>query len=101
MSSSPPKLAPAATPDASSSALLDSLAEIVFHTDGDGRWTYLNRAWTEILGYGVSESLGRPFLEFIHADERADTLERFGVVVSGKADICHHATRLLTARGDA
>src|SRR5207249_648631 len=35
-----------------------------------------------------------------HPDERADTLERFAVVVSGKADVCHHATRLLTTRGD-
>ena len=29
-------------------ALLDGLAEVVFHTDAGGRWTYLNRAWHDM-----------------------------------------------------
>src|SRR5689334_2314243 len=100
MPSLPAPALPGASPEAST-ALLDSLAEIVFHTDGEGRWTYLNRAWTDILGHAVDESLGRPFLDFIHPDERADTLERVAVVASGRAEVCHHTTRFLTARGDA
>src|SRR5690348_13462100 len=40
MPSLPAPAVPGASPEASS-ALLDSLAEIVFHTDGEGRWTYL------------------------------------------------------------
>jgi PAS domain S-box-containing protein len=50
--------------------LVDSLKEIVFQMDGSGRWTYLNPAWTEITGYSIEESLGRPFADFVHPDDR-------------------------------
>ena len=82
-------------------AVLDGLAEIVFHTDGEGRWTYLNRAWEEITGFAIQTSLGRPFLEFLHPEEIEDTLRRYEVVASGQADVCQHVTRLLTSDGES
>ncbi|MBA2272533.1 MAG: hypothetical protein H0W21_01325, partial [Actinobacteria bacterium] len=36
--------------------VLDKLSEIVFETDPVGNWTYLNRAWTTITGFGVKET---------------------------------------------
>jgi PAS domain S-box-containing protein len=50
--------------------VVDSLKEIVFQTDGAGRWTFLNPAWTEITGYSIEESLGRPFVDFVHPEDR-------------------------------
>ncbi len=37
----------------------------------EGRWTFLSPAWEDITGYSVAESLGRPALDFIHPDARA------------------------------
>jgi PAS domain S-box-containing protein len=54
--------------------LVNSLQEVVFQTDGEGRWTFLNPAWTEITGYSVEESLGRSFVEFVHPDDRGSSL---------------------------
>jgi diguanylate cyclase (GGDEF)-like protein/PAS domain S-box-containing protein len=80
-------------------ALLDGLGEIVFETDPEGRWTYLNAAWQRVTGFSVRETLGRSFLEFVHPDERAETLALFGGVLAGRRDRCHHDTRYLTADG--
>ena len=40
-------------------ALLEGLPDVVFRTDAEGRWTYLNPAWTTLTGLVPSESLGR------------------------------------------
>ena len=52
--------------------LVDHLKEVVFETDRQGCWTYLNRSWTELTGFSVADSLGRPFLDFVFADDRGD-----------------------------
>ena len=84
---------------APSDILLDSLTEVVFQTDPQGNWTYLNQAWTRVFGYGVEESLGKNFLEYVHPDERAATIQLFQSVVTGKLSYCHHEGRYLSARG--
>jgi PAS domain S-box-containing protein len=50
--------------------VIDSLKEVVFQVDTEGRWTFLNRAWTEMTGYALEESLGRGFLDFVHPGDR-------------------------------
>ena len=44
--------------------LLDNLHEIVFEIDAEGRLTFLNRAWTETLGYSLEESLQQSISDF-------------------------------------
>ena len=67
--------------------LLDGLNEIVFQTDPHGNWTYLNQAWTRVTGFLVEDCLGRNFLEYVHPDERQQTIELFTAVVSGGANV--------------
>ncbi|MBX2865081.1 MAG: PAS domain S-box protein [Leptolyngbyaceae cyanobacterium MAG.088] len=45
--------------------LVESLREIVFECDLDGCFVFLNKAWTEILGYSIQESLGQSLEDFI------------------------------------
>lgn len=45
-------------------------------SDMDGRITKVNKAWETTLGYAEEELLGRIFLEFIHPDDQAPTLEQ-------------------------
>jgi diguanylate cyclase (GGDEF)-like protein/PAS domain S-box-containing protein len=79
--------------------LLERLGAVVFRTDAQGNWTYLNRAWTDITGYPIEETLGTNFLEYVHPDERDYTLSLFMAVVGGAADACHHETRYRTRSG--
>ncbi|HVW35060.1 MAG TPA: PAS domain S-box protein, partial [Acidimicrobiia bacterium] len=79
--------------------MVESVSEIIFEADPAGRWTYLNPAWTRTLGFPIGESLGRPFLDYVHPDDRAPNLEKFLAVVNGPADSCRFEARYLTADG--
>ena len=41
----------------------------------EGFFKYVNPAWQNALGYTPEELLSRPFLDFIHPDDRAKTYE--------------------------
>ncbi|CAN5897253.1 hypothetical protein BH20ACT6_BH20ACT6_11720 [soil metagenome] len=80
-------------------AVLDELAIVVFRTDPEGNWTYLNRAWTTITGFSVEKTLGTNFLDYVHPEERERTVAMFMAVMQGGADACHHETRYRTSDG--
>lgn len=68
------------------SALLDSLPQIVFLVDREGRWQYLNAAWERLMGSIPSDAVGRPFTEFIY-EEDLDKGERlFTSLISGEEE---------------
>lgn len=51
-------------------SVLASLDDIVFQIDAHGHFTYLNGSWEAKTGYAVSDTLGRPLLDF---DERSQS----------------------------
>ena len=50
--------------------IVEAADDIIFRTDADGRFVYLNPAAAETLGYGEAELRGRPFLELLREDYR-------------------------------
>ncbi len=50
--------------------LVESLREIVFECDRNGCLIFLNKAWTEILGYSKQVALGQPLGNFILEADR-------------------------------
>ena len=52
-------------------AMLDSVGDGIYGLDNSGRCTFINRAGSEILGYGQEECLGRNMHQLIHS-RRAD-----------------------------
>src|SRR5262245_15665081 len=51
--------------------LLDASVDLVCIVGPDGYFKRVNRAWSATLGYTPEELLSRPFLEFIHPEDRA------------------------------
>ena len=45
-------------------SVLASVNDVVFQTDLDGRYTFLNGAWAERTGHAVDDALGRSFVEY-------------------------------------
>lgn len=45
--------------------LIDGMREILFELDAQGRFTFLNPAWTTLTGFDVDASLHRRFTEFL------------------------------------
>jgi PAS domain-containing protein len=50
--------------------LVDQINEVVFQTDRFGNLKFLNKAWTDITGFSIQESIGKNFLSYIHPDDK-------------------------------
>ncbi|HEY2016082.1 MAG TPA: PAS domain S-box protein, partial [Bryobacteraceae bacterium] len=89
----------AAFPPCPLSSIVDNLQEIVFQTDAQGRWTFLNRTWEKLTGFPVEETLGRFFADFIHRADRASTREKFRPLLERREEFCRREVRYLTRDG--
>ena len=53
----------------------------------DGYFKRLNRAWEATLGYTTEELLARPYLDFVHPDDRNATAAEASAVVGGRTTL--------------
>jgi PAS domain S-box-containing protein len=69
-------------------------ATVIFQMDTAGVWTFLNRAWTEITGFSVSESLQTNFSDWVHPDERPHCENLLESLQSGKSAFYRRELRI-------
>ena len=67
----------------------------------DGIIKFVNSKMTEMTGYSLEESLGRPFLEFVSQDHQASTAERHQKRISGEEISSKSEISILTKQGGA
>jgi PAS domain S-box-containing protein len=84
-----------------SRSMLENMREIVFRTDAQGRWIFLNPAWEALTGYPVATSLGWPTTHFLHPDDLPAALETYRKIVSGEIDACLLHQRFYNATGES
>lgn len=63
--------------------LIAAIPDVVFQTDVDGSWVFLNNSWTRTMGYSIAESLGEPFYCFLHPDDLEGSLNLFEQLITG------------------
>ncbi|MBN4076987.1 PAS domain S-box protein [Mariprofundus ferrooxydans] len=63
--------------------LVNSLKEVVFQTDMQGRWNFLNDSWTELTGYDVEDCIGNNFLDYVFPDDYQYNRELFQALIAG------------------
>jgi len=80
--------------------ILEQSREVIFETDGDGRWTYLNPAWEMLTGQNPSDALGSSFLSTIEPGDRADALHQLAALYRGERDECLQELRFRHVDGD-
>ncbi|MBA3889589.1 MAG: PAS domain S-box protein [Gemmatimonadaceae bacterium] len=54
----------------------DVAIDLLCHLDFGGYFRRLNPAWERTLGWTVEELMSRPFIEFVHPDDRERTLKQ-------------------------
>lgn len=79
--------------------LLSKIQVVVFQTDRVGNWTYLNSAWSKVIGHSVEASLGQPMWEFVHPEDRQGLREAFQNLVDQTAEDYQQELRYLSQQG--
>ncbi|HEY9710529.1 MAG TPA: PAS domain S-box protein, partial [Oculatellaceae cyanobacterium] len=77
-------------------SVVDNVKEVIFQTDANGLWTFLNPAWSEITGLAIADSIGKLFLDYVHPDDRQSHLTHFQPLIEGKKEYCRHEVRYRT-----
>jgi PAS domain S-box-containing protein len=80
-------------------SVVENVREVIFQTDIEGLWTFLNPAWTEITGFTIAESINTNFLNYIHPDDRQVNLELFQLSIEGNKESYRQEIRYLTKKG--
>lgn len=80
--------------------IVNSVKDVVFQTDSEGKWIYLNPAWEINTGYGVEESLGRSFIDFIDPDQKEQSKIYLRYMMEQNLDSTRYTIRYLTKKGE-
>ena len=80
-------------------SVVDNVKEVIFQTDVDGLWTFLNPAWKEITGFEVNTTLGKQSLDFVHPLDRKNHEDLFGPLLLHEKEYCRHELRYMTRMG--
>ena len=79
--------------------VIDHLRDVVFRVDALGCWRFLNRAWTELTGHGLADSLGSAFLRYVHPLDRDGVEALFQRFMAQAHKPCSQRLRLLRRDG--
>lgn len=80
-------------------SVVENINEVIFQTDAEGLWLYLNSAWEKVTGFTVDESIGKLFLDYVHPEDRQGNTELFEPLILRKKQYCRHEVRYLTRDG--
>lgn len=80
-------------------SVVENVKEVIFQIDLHGNWTFLNPAWTRLSGFTVAESLGKPFVSFVDADDRSVLVGDFMALIALKQKEYQGELRYIAADG--
>jgi|GEM_PF-1608788 len=81
------------------SQLVNSIHDILFTTDNNGNWIFLNHSWETTMEYSVAECLGVPFFNYLHKEDVEKNTALFVPLIERKKDYCKHNIRYVTKTG--
>lgn len=80
--------------------VIDSIKEVIYQTDAEGRFTFLSPAWAGISGHSPEESMGSTLWDSLDPRDRELKREEFHAMLRGeRIPPCKGEYRLRTASG--
>ena len=80
--------------------VVDSVHQVLFRTDGEGRLVFLNDYWNALSGFTVEQSRLRALCDFLHPDDRTRARDALRDLLSGETDAWSGELRLRTRGGE-
>ncbi|MGY6586756.1 MAG: sensor histidine kinase [Wenzhouxiangella sp.] len=78
--------------------VLETIGEVIFQVDSDGRISFINPAWEPLTGYTMGESIDRPLADFLDAASRPALLQLLARA-AGQPEAISRDLHLKTATG--
>ena len=85
--------------EAELSAYYDASLDLLATADLTGRLIRVNHAWERTLGHSAETLCSRPFIDFVHPDDRDATIAEAAALADGSRDSIHFRNRYRTADG--
>jgi two-component system, sensor histidine kinase and response regulator len=79
---------------------VNSLKEVIFRTDTEGNWTFLNPAWTQITGFSIEESINKFCLNYVFEKDAVIAKHGFNTFIQGKEPFTRNQSRFITKDGE-
>lgn len=79
--------------------VVDNVRSVIFQTDVEGNWIYLNAAWERLSGYSLSDTIGRSSKNFLK-DENGEGIDIAGLI-STRTQHFQEVSRMVTRDGTA
>jgi PAS domain S-box-containing protein len=73
--------------------------DLLATVDADGRFTRVNPAWERTLGHSPEAMCSRPYIEFVHPDDRESTLAEAAALADGSRETIGFRNRFRAADG--
>ena len=77
------------------SSIVNNVQEIIFQTDLNGCWTFLNPAWEKITGYSIEDSLGTSFTDMVFEEDKEVSIRHLSDLVNGDSETSRYTVRYL------
>ncbi len=81
-------------------AMLENMQEVIFRTDAEGYWTFLNPAWQRLTGFTPAQSIGWHASKLVHPDDLTRVAALIAGLRSGLMPDAQLNVRLPLADGD-
>ena len=65
-------------------SLVETSQHLIWQCDKEGRYTYLNKEWENVLGYKIEEMLGKKFTEFQNEEYASNDYNNFKKQLTGE-----------------
>ena len=79
--------------------VVNNVHDIIFQTDNDGLWTFLNKSWTNIMQFTLEESIGNPFFNYLHPEDVQRNYDLFLPLINREKNYCTHQIRYVAKDG--
>lgn len=80
--------------------LVDSSYDIIYRLQLDGRFTFLSKAWEDLLGYTVDEAIGAPLQPYVHPEDLPRIYDFFNQINESGEQLETRDYRLIHKNGE-
>lgn len=80
-------------------AVIDSVSDVIFETDINGKILFLNKTWQKITGFEIEQSKGQDIFKMLHPQDQEKQAKDFQLMVRSQKQPYRSFTRLRTIDG--